>query len=385
MTTATHAHSQNVHSQALHSDKAGVISMQRLQAFYKEGIISSTKPLSENQIQPASMDLRLGTKAYRVRAGFLPGKKNTVADRIQSLLMHEIDLTESGVLERGAVYIIPLQEHLSLPLDVSGVVSPKSSTGRLDIMTRLITDHCTSFDQIEKGFSGQLYLEVTPLTFSIIAREGDTLNQLRLRQGVDILNDEQLTALHTQTPLVYVGHKAEEAVLEKGLSLSVDLEGKDSDAIIGYRSRKSAPLVDLRKINHYDIEEFWEPIRRPTSGQLILDPEEFYILASRERIVIPVEYSCEMMAYETNAGELRVHYAGFFDPGFGVDTNGKMGRRAVLEVRSHDVPFVLEDGQKICRMVYEHMQDVPQVSYGIEMASNYANQGLKLAKQFRMK
>lgn len=366
------------------SENKGIIVYQKLQKFYEEGIISSTKPLTEKQLQPASMDLRLGAKAYRVRAGFLPGKNATVMSRVEGLHMHEIDLTEGGVLERGAVYIVPLQERLDLPMDVSGIVSPKSSTGRLDVLTRLITDNGTSFDTIRKGFSGELFLEITPLTFSVIAREGDCLTQLRLRQGKNVIADDALLQIHEKQPLVYVGKHAEEPVVDNGLWLSVDLEGKDSNAIVGYRSRKSAPLIDLRNINHYSIEEFWEPIMRPTSGQLILDPEEFYILASRERIVIPKEYSCEMMPYETTAGELRVHYAGFFDPGFGVFSEGKQGRKGVLEVRSHDVPFVIEHGQKICRMVYENMQETPAVSYGEEIGSNYKNQGLKLAKQFKM-
>lgn len=363
----------------------GIIAYQRLQKFYEEGVISSVKPLAEKQLQPASMDLRLGGKAYRVRAGFLPGKNATVMNRVASLHMHEIDLTDGGVLERGAVYIVPLQEKLNLPTDVSGIISPKSSTGRLDILTRLITDNGISFDKIEKGFSGDLYLEITPLTFSVIAREGDCLTQLRLRQGKSVLEDSQLQELHAEHPLVYVNDHVEEPMLDHGLWLSVDLEGRDSNAIVGYRSRKSAPLIDLRKINHYHIEDFWEPIVRPSSGQLILDPEEFYILASRERIVIPNSYSCEMMPYETTAGELRVHYAGFFDPGFGVFPDGRQGRRGVLEVRSHDVPFVLEHGQKICRMVYENMQELPSLSYGEVPGSNYSNQSLKLGKQFKDK
>ncbi|MAF30973.1 MAG: 2'-deoxycytidine 5'-triphosphate deaminase [Magnetococcales bacterium] len=365
----------------------GVFPSQVFKKLQSMGLLRSDAPLEEGQIQPASMDLRLSDKAYRVRAGFLPGDGHTVMERMEELKMHEVDISESGVLEKGAVYIIPLMESLSLPKGVHGLASPKSTTGRLDILTRLICDNGTSFDQVPEGYEGRLYVEVSPITFSIIAHQGDKLNQLRLRKGVSVLSDESLVALDQQGALVYNNdQQPEKPMFCEGVWLSVDLEGKNGSNIVGYRARKNAPLVDLRNIAHYEIEEFWEPIFKPTSGRIILNPEDFYILASRECLRVPAEYSAEMMAYETQAGELRVHYAGFFDPGFGCDVGGEggFGTTGVLEIRSHDVPFVLEHGQRICRMVYEKLSETPEKIYSQNIGSNYAGQTLKLAKQFKM-
>lgn len=365
----------------------GVLPSQNFENMISMGIIKADELIEDSQIQPASMDLRLGAVAYRVRAGFLPGNSNTVLSRMEELKMHEIDISESGVLERGAVYIIPLLESLDLPDFIEGVASPKSTTGRLDILTRLICDNGSSFDQISTGYKGRLYVEVTPLTFSVIVHKGDKLNQLRLRKGNTVLSDLKLTELNLKTPLVYNDNKeAEKPIICDGIWLSVDLKGKNDNNIVGYRARKNAPLIDLQKINYYDIEEFWEAIYKPTSGKLILNPEDFYILASRECMRVPSNYSSEMMAYETTAGELRVHYAGFFDPGFGCDLAGEggCGTTGVLEIRSHDVPFVIEHGQRICRMVYEKLSDTPEKIYSQNIGSNYAGQTLKLAKQFKM-
>lgn len=374
-------------AQNQHLFNEGVFTSQDIEKLITSNQITTNTPVEEGQIQPASIDLRLASKAYRVRAGFLPGKNNTVKKRIEELKMHEVDISESGVLEKGAVYIIPLQESLNLPSDVEGLASPKSTTGRLDILTRLLCDNGTSFDQIPGGYEGPLYVEVSPLTFSVIVHEGDKLNQLRLRKGNTVLDDAYLTKLDQQSALVFDDEgNSEHPMFCEGVWLSVDLEGKGDNNIVGYRARKNAPLVDLRKIAHYDIEEFWEPIHKPTSGKLILNPEDFYILASRECLRVPAQYSAEMMAYETTAGELRVHYAGFFDPGFGCAEGGEggQGTTGVLEIRSHDVPFVLEHGQRICRMVYEKLSSVPQKIYSQNIGSNYAGQTLKLAKQFKM-
>ncbi|MFT7144387.1 MAG: dCTP deaminase [bacterium] len=365
----------------------GVLPSQDFERMISCGIIKADELVEDGQIQPASMDLRLGSVAYRVRAGFLPGNGNTVLSRMEELRMHQIDISKSGVLERGAVYIIPLLESVDLPSDIEGIASPKSTTGRLDILTRLICDNGSSFDQVSEGYTGRLYVEVTPLTFSVIVHKGDKLNQLRLRKGHTVLNDAGLAELDKKTPLVYNDDKkAERPIFCEGVWLSVDLKGKNDNDIVGYRARKNAPLVDLQKIDYYEIEEFWEPIYKPTSGKLILNPEDFYILASRECIRVPGNYSSEMMAYETTAGELRVHYAGFFDPGFGCDVEGVggFGTTGVLEIRSHDVPFVLEHGQRICRMVYEKLSAVPEKIYSQNIGSNYAGQSLKLAKQFKM-
>lgn len=363
----------------------GVVPSQGVEEMIARGYLKSELEVIEEQIQPSSIDLRLGDVAYRVRAGFLPAS-STVEDRIGDLKMHEVDLTDSGVLEKGAVYIIPLQESLDLPTGMSGVASPKSSTGRLDIFTRLLTDHGCSFDTVVDGYTGGLYLEVSPLTFSIIARKGDRLNQLRLRRGDTLFSDADIRDLNDKTPLVFNDTlENEEPVVKGGVWLSVDLEGKNGSDIIGYRARRHAPLIDLQKIGHYDWQDFWEPIYKPASGGVVLNPEDFYIMASRERLVVPPEYSSEMMAYETTAGELRVHYAGFFDPGFGTCVDGNhTGSTGVLEIRVHDVPFVLEHGQKICRMVYENLSEVPRKVYSQNIGSNYVGQNLKLAKQFKM-
>ena len=366
--------------------KSGVMPSQGLESMIETKMIITETPVEEGQIQPASLDLRLGSVAYRVRAGFLPAS-STVETRLDGLKMHEVDLEDGGVLEKGAVYIIPLQESLNLPESICGVASPKSSTGRLDIFTRLLTDFGNSFDTVRAGYNGGLYLEVSPLTFSIIARKGDKLNQLRLRQGDTLFSDDDILKLNEKTPLVYNDNfESEEPKMGDGVWLSVDLEGKNGNNIIGYRARRHAPLIDLRLINHYRVEEFWEPIYKPKNGGgVVLNPEDFYIMASRERLVVPPEYSSEMMAYETTAGELRVHYAGFFDPGFGTCEDGNhTGMTGVLEIRVHDVPFVLEHGQKICRMVYEKVSEVPAKIYSQNIGSNYASQGLKLAKQFNM-
>lgn len=365
-------------------DTQGVLPSQALEQMIESGQIIPDTPVTEDQIQPASMDLRLGTKAYRVQAGFLPSN-STVEGKVDALKMHEIDLTESGVLERGAVYIIPLIESVDLPETISCVASPKSSTGRLDIMTRLIVDHSDSFDKVPAGHKGRMYVEVTPLTFSIIARTGDKLTQLRLRHGECVISDSDLRELDKKEPFVYLENgDSEEALIDDGLWLSVDLEGKNNDGIIGYRARRNAPLIDLQKVNHYSIDEFWEPMYCNGNGSVILNPEDFYIMASRERLRVPADYSSEMMPYETTAGELRVHYAGFFDPGFGTGQSDTPGMTAVLEIRSHDVPFVLEHGQKICRMVYENLSETPKKIYSQNIGSNYAVQGLKLGKHFRM-
>ncbi len=371
----------------LQTNTSGVWTSKQITEAFETGILKTESPLAEEQIQPASLDLRLGKTAYRVRAGFLPGKSKSVMDRVSSLGMHEVSLEDGGVLEKGAVYIIPLLESVDLPEFLEGVISPKSSTGRLDILTRLITDNGTTFDRIPKGYTGPLYVEVTPLTFSIVARTGDRLNQLRLRTGFTPLSEQDMANLHNETPLIFNEQGTPEMpVLEQGgIWMSVDLEGIDGSDIVAYRARKHAPVLDLRKIGHYNLNDFWEPITKPHDGGLVLNPEDFYIMVSREKVSVPGHTSCEMMPYETTAGELRVHYAGFFDPGFGMTKEGSsVGVRAVLEVRSHDVPFVLEHGQKICRMVYEPLAETPDILYGIDLSSNYASQGLKLAKQFKM-
>lgn len=362
--------------------ETGILPCQALEALIRDGAVDPGEPLAAGQVQPASMDLRLGATAYRVRASFLPGRGNAVDDKIERFTMHAIDLTDGAVLERGCVYIVPLLESLDLPDRLSGLANPKSSTGRLDVFTRLITDNATSFDKVEAGYSGPLFIEIAPRTFSILVRKGARLNQLRLRRGQHVYSDAEVRRLHERSPLVQAG-PGEAQIVAGGIGVTVDLEGPGGDGIIGYKARQHTPLIDLNRIAHYDAAEFWEPIRPRRGEGLILNPDDFYILASREAVTVPPDHAAEMVAYDTLVGEFRVHYAGFFDPGFGWGEAGE-GTRAVLEVRSHDVPFLLEHGQLVGRLVYERLTDKPDRLYGQDIGSNYQRQGLKLAKQFRL-
>ena len=338
--------------------------------------------LEPDQIQPASLDLRLGSKAWRVRASFLPGPNATVLDKIAALDAHEIDLTHGAVLERNCVYVIPLQEALALKGATVGFANPKSSTGRLDILTRLITDRGTAFDQVERGYEGPLYAEIAPRTFSVVVRPGTRLNQLRFRRGSPVIASADLEDLYEAGQLVSV-EEGRGALRAGHVGVSIDLRGPGGGALVGWRARKHTDRIDLARIAAYDPLDFWEPIHAHRSESIILDPDEFYILATREAVRIPPAFAAEMLAYDTSVGEFRVHYAGFFDPGFGCDPDGH-GSRAVLEVRSHEVPFMLEHGQTIGWLRYERMAAPPDRLYGAgEIRSNYQNQGLKLAKQFK--
>lgn len=354
----------------------GVLAFQTIQEMINTGAITSDTPIIDGQIQPASLDLRLGTRAYRVRASFLTGHGKKVIERLEEFQMHEIDLTQGAVLEKGCVYLVPLMESLNLPASINAVANAKSSTGRLDLLTRTITDDGTEFDRISHGYQGPLYAEICPRSFSVLVRPGMRLNQIRFREGQAQLNDDALRALHAETPLV-----DGTAVISDGLGFSVDLAPKSGD-LVGYRAKPHTGVIDLDNINHYDPRDFWEEIRT-TQGQIILDPGAFYILVSQEAVTIPPEYAAEMAPFVAMVGEFRVHYAGFFDPGFGHAAAGGVGSRGVLEVRCHESPFVLEHGQVVGRLVYEKMQDVPEQLYGAGIASNYQNQGLKLSKHFK--
>lgn len=354
----------------------GVLPSQTLRAMIAQGTIAADPATIDAQIQPASLDLRLGTVAYRVRASFLAGQGRKVADRIAEFEMHRVDLTDGAVLEKGCVYLIPLMERLRLPAGVNAVANAKSSTGRLDLLTRTITDGGTEFDRIPEGYEGPLYAEVCPRSFSVLVRPGMRLNQIRFRQGQAVLDDAALAALHEAETLV-----SGEAVISEGLGFSVDLRPTDSD-LVGYRAKPHTGVIDLDRIGHYPARDFWEEVRT-TEGRIILDPGAFYILVSREAVTIPPDYAAEMAPYLAMVGEFRVHYAGFFDPGFGHAAAGGAGSRGVLEVRCHEAPFVLEHGQVVGRLVYERMAARPDTLYGREIKSNYQGQGLKLAKQFR--
>lgn len=353
----------------------GVLADHAIREMLTRGEITATPEVIDAQVQPASLDLRLGTRAWRVRASFLAGAGRSVKERLEEFEMHQIDLSEGAVLEKGCVYVVPLMESLSLPEGIQAVANAKSSTGRLDLLTRLITDEGVEFDRIAPGYDGPLYAEICPRSFSVLVRPGMRLNQVRFRAGQAQLSDAELTALHQDSPLV-----DGPAVIDQGLGFSVDLEPAEGD-LVGYRAKPHTGVIDLDNIGYYDPAEYWEPIFSRT-GQIILDPGAFYILVSREAVHIPPDYAAEMAPYLAMVGEFRVHYAGFFDPGFGNVDAGGAGARGVLEVRCHEAPFVLEHGQIVGRLVYERMQSRPDRLYGADLASNYQGQGLKLSKHF---
>jgi len=331
-------------------DQNGALASQHLKQLIDESVIKLEQDVDSDQIQPASIDLRLGSVAYRVRSSFLPGKDRKVSDCLDHMVMHRIDLNDGAVLEKSCVYIVPLQESLNLPNHLAAAGNPKSSTGRLDVFTRLITDHGTEFEQVPAGYSGPLYAEIAPLTFSVLVRRGSRLSQLRVRSGQSSISDEAHYDLQNQQRL---------------------------------RAKRHSGVVDVDKSAAQPVSSFWEPLYAQ-SKQLILDPGEFYILVSKEAVHVPAGFAAEMVPYDTLVGEFRVHYAGFFDPGFGAPEAGGYGARAVLEVRSFDVPFLLEDGQNVGRLVYETMLEIPDRLYGQGVPSNYQAQGLKLSKHFRM-
>ncbi|OAN98174.1 2'-deoxycytidine 5'-triphosphate deaminase [Sulfitobacter geojensis] len=354
----------------------GVIPNQLIQTMIDAGEITARPAITSEQIQPASLDLRLGDVAYRVRASFLAGHGAKVSDRLEEFEMHRVDLNDGAVLEKGCVYVVPLMERLDLPADVSAVANAKSSTGRLDLLTRTITDGGTEFDRIAPGYTGPLYAEICPRSFSVLVRPGMRLNQIRFGRGDAVLNDDALRALHGVTPLV-----DGDAVIDEGLGFSVDLKLPET-TLVGYRAKPHTGVIDLDNIGHYEPAEYWEEVHS-SNGQIILDPGAFYILVSREAVTIPPDYAAEMAPYLAMVGEFRVHYAGFFDPGFGYADAGGAGSRGVLEVRCHEAPFVLEHGQVVGRLVYERMCAAPTQLYGAELASNYQGQGLKLSKHFK--
>ncbi|WP_028029949.1 2'-deoxycytidine 5'-triphosphate deaminase [Gemmobacter nectariphilus] len=355
----------------------GVLPAQTIRAMIADGTIAADPEVRPEQVQPASLDLRLGSVAYRVRASFLAGHGRKVADRIAEFEMHRVDLTQGAVLEKGCVYVVPLMERLALPADVAAVANAKSSTGRLDLLTRTITDGGVEFDRIPAGYAGPLYAEICPRSFSVLVRPGMRLNQLRLRRGDAMLDDAALAALHTRDPLVDGA-----PLISGGLGFSVDLRPRTGD-LVGYRAKPHTGVIDLDRIGAYDPAEFWEEVRS-AQGRIILDPGAFYILVSCEAVTIPPDYAAEMAPYLAMVGEFRVHYAGFFDPGFGHRAAGGSGSRGVLEVRCHEAPFVLEHGQVVGRLVYERMTERPDTLYGAGIASNYQGQGLKLSKHFKL-
>ena len=381
--------------------KTGILPYQELKDLSASGAIYADPPIEDRQFQPASLDLRLGKKAYRLLSSFLPespdtfGNQTNWVDAFQSdLVMYDMDISNGAILEKGHVYLVPLLERLHLPKGIRGRTNPKSSTGRLDIFTRVITNLNVGFDEIRPGYEGPLYLEIVPRSFTIRVKTGLALNQLRLMAGRPTASDTELRTIHRKSPLLY--HNGEPDVpnqrlapkdirVNQGLFLGVDLHGSPDkgQSIIGYRAKKNSHVIDLSKIGHYSALDFWEPITRHGNASLLLEPEEFYILASKERIQVPGGYAAEMVAYEAACGELRTHYAGFFDPGFGVVSGKRKGTQVVLEVRPHDVPFLIHDGQTFFKVVYEKMFSQPTQLYGSSLGSSYYQQGLTLSKHFK--
>ena len=362
----------------------GVLPYQEIARMIAEGQIKGTVAVDPSQIQPASLDLRLGPKAYRVRASFLPGQGGTVMEKIDQLDGRpDLDLTNGAALERGCVYVIELLESLNLPHDVEALANPKSSTGRLDILTRLITDGGTAFDRIEKGYKGKLFLEVVPLSFSVVVSQGSRLNQLRFQRGASALSAKEVRERHA------LGHFAKVAEgdtlippRDTLVPFSIDLQGAGKGAIVGYKARKNARKIDVDRPRSYPVAEFWEPLYWD-QGRLILEKDEFYILATREEVAVPPDLAAEMLPFDSQSGEFRVHYAGFFDPGFGWLDGKAQGSRAVLEVRSYGVPFTLEHGQIVGWLDYRRIANgQTDMVYGEQIKSNYQGQGIALAKHF---
>jgi dCTP deaminase len=358
----------------------GILPYQQIKALVRDHEIWSDEDIRPEQVQPASFDLRLGRVAYRVRASFLPGEQSSVAEKIQQFALHEIDLSAGAVLEKDCVYVVPLLERLQLSSRISAAVNPKSSTGRLDIFTRLIVDRSRAFDEVEAGYQGMLYAEIAPRTFSIIVRQGSRLSQIRFRRGSPITSASALRRLHEQFRLV---NDDNANIRGDSIAVTLDLKGEDRGGLVGWKAKKHAELVDVDARAAYDPLDFWDPIAlRPGRG-LVLDPADFYVLATREAVVVPPDHAAEMLPSDTQVGEFRVHYAGFFDPGFGFDPAGGRGSRAVLEVRSRDVPFVLEHGQTVGWLRYEKLAATPDRLYGGMLGSNYQGQGLQLGRQFK--
>ena len=368
----------------------GILPSQEIAALVETGKVCADGEIGEDQIQPSSLDLRLGTEAYRIRASFLPGKTTTLMQqaRQNGMLTETVDIASGAVLEPNAIYVIPLMERLALPPDIYGIANPKSSTGRLDIFTRLIPEFGDEFERVKRGYNGGLYIEVVSQTFPILVRAGMRLNQLRLGRGRrTAVGEDRLRLLGQKDFLVAPDEVttgqavAGQAMVDRGLRLTVDLEG-DSSGVVGYRAKKTRQAIDLGLLNHYEVDDFWTPLHR--GDECILAPGEFYILASKQRVRIPADLAAEMLPYDLSTQEFRVHYAGFFDPGFGYGENGEIpGTRAVLEVRANEMPILLEDDQFVGRLNYFYMAAKPDKVYGGSIGSNYQQQGLALSKQFK--
>ncbi|MBV8906976.1 MAG: 2'-deoxycytidine 5'-triphosphate deaminase [Acidobacteriia bacterium] len=362
---------------------SGILPSQKIAELIEAGHITARSPIREEQIQPASIDLRLGPLAYRVRAGLLPGA-TTVERKLEQFGYQQVDLARPALLEKGCVYIVPLEESLALPPQIGARGNPKSTIGRLDVFTRLMADYGVEFDRIPAGYTGKLYVEIVPQSFGVVAREGLRIYQARFIKGNPRSADTMLKDIDRVSPLVFSDNdRPGEANINNGLRISLDLEGAPGSDIVGYKARRSAPPVELDKVDYFDPNDFWEPLVKPRQRQMIIDPDDFYLLLSKERICVRPEYAAELVPYDPQVGEFRVHYAGFFDPGFGYGSGDINGTPAVLEVRAHGVPFLFADGQTIGRLVFEQLLSTPSKIYGPAIGSSYQRQGLSLSKQFR--
>jgi len=371
--------------------KRGYLPYQMIQSACRQGFIHSEFAINPAQFQPVSLDLRLGPKAYRIQCSFLP-ENDTVEEKLKQVKLYEFDISEGeGILEKGAIYLIPLMEELNFPPAMFGLANPKSSTGRLDMFTRVIIDRSYRFDEIRKEYKGKMYLEIIPRSFPVKVKAGLSLNQLRIGYVTsETLGKQGLEPEYKKSPILFDGNGFEIPYnlvrVKDGIYIGVDLAGKNADDIIAYKAKTNSSVIDLSKINHYDPDDFWEPIYRTRNNRLILEPECFYIMMSKEKICVAPHLLAEMVAYEPNSGELRTHYAGFFDPGFGWvegESRLNLGTRAVMEVRPHDVPFMVEDGQTFCRLKFERVIETPTIVYGKKIHSNYHSQGLALSKYFK--
>jgi dCTP deaminase len=371
----------------------GVLPDHELRAAVRDGWIRAERPIADDQYQPASLDLRLGPSAYQLRASFLPFRQ-AVQSRLEErdladsdLVIDRLSLDSGATLQRGSVYLVPLLESLHLPPHVRGRSNPKSTTGRLDIFTRVITDETPRFDEIRPGYQGLLYLEVSPQSFPVRVHAGVSLNQLRLLSGQTAIGDGELAQIYHETPLLYDDDARpiplERVAFNDGLCMGVDLSGRLTGGNIGYRAQPNPPAVDWSRVAHYDPVEFWEPIKRPPRDAYILEANRFYILVSKERIRVPPEFAAEMVVYDAGAGEIRTHYAGFFDPGFGFGDGSVLGTKVVMEVRAREVPFLVYDGQTSFKVGFERLRSRPERVYGVGLGSAYQHQTLTLSKHFR--
>jgi len=370
----------------------GVLTDRDLRGAVAAGAITASAPFRDEQFQPASLDLRLGPVAYQLRASFLPFRES-VEQRLNDeranndLVIERVSLESGATLQRGSVYLVPLLESLALPADVRGRSNPKSTTGRLDVFTRVITDGTPRFDEVRPGYRGPLYLEVSPQSFPVRVYAGASLNQLRLLQGATSMSDGALRAVYAEQPLLYDDDDRpiplDRVGFNDGLCMGIDLSGRMTDGIIGYRAHPNPPAVDLARVGQYDAADFWEPIKASVRDGYILEANRFYILVSKERIRVPPEFAAEMVVYDAGAGEIRTHYAGFFDPGFGFGDGSVLGTKVVMEVRAREVPFMVYDGQTSFKVWFERLRGRPDRVYGVGLKSSYQHQTLSLSKQFR--